>query len=216
MTSVFFAKLAAGAATLVLVLFAVLHVIKPELDPTWRMMSEYSNGTFGWIMVSAFVVWALSCVALLVAIRPHIKTIVGKIGLGFLAITALGLLLSAIFPIDPLTQAPDQATFNGKMHGITGALCINGFAVAALLINWGLLRNKAWAQWRLLVAILGIAPLLSLIWLMSTMTIALGNNGGQYGAEVQIGIPNRVMVVTYTVWILTTALLALRMKNKNT
>ena len=29
----------------------ILHVVKAELDPSWRMVSEYAIGRSGWLMV---------------------------------------------------------------------------------------------------------------------------------------------------------------------
>ena len=45
---------AVGAFSLLLVL---LHVLKPEIDPSWRMISEYEIGRYGWAMRLAFVCW---------------------------------------------------------------------------------------------------------------------------------------------------------------
>ena len=69
----------AAAATFV-VLFAVLHVIKPELDPSWRMGSEYAIGDYGWVMRIAMCALALSCAASFAALRPEIETTGGRIG----------------------------------------------------------------------------------------------------------------------------------------
>jgi catechol 2,3-dioxygenase-like lactoylglutathione lyase family enzyme len=41
------ARLSLTAAALFLVLLAILHVIKPEFDPSWRFISEYSIGNCG-------------------------------------------------------------------------------------------------------------------------------------------------------------------------
>jgi Protein of unknown function (DUF998) len=41
-----------------------LHVLKPEMDPSWHMISEYALGRHGWIMRLAFISLAISCVAL--------------------------------------------------------------------------------------------------------------------------------------------------------
>jgi hypothetical protein len=50
------ARITFWAAALFLVLIAVLHILKPEYDPSWRMISEYAIGRFGWVMQLAFVV----------------------------------------------------------------------------------------------------------------------------------------------------------------
>src|SRR3989304_3676603 len=85
------ARLSFAAAAASLVLLAALHVISPEIDPSWRMVSEYALGNYGWVLALMFLTWALSCVALFLAIKSHIRTVGGKIGLGFLLAAAVGM-----------------------------------------------------------------------------------------------------------------------------
>jgi hypothetical protein len=73
----------AGAATFV-VLLAMLHLIKAELDPSWHFISEYAIGRYGWIMVLAFISLAVGYVALFVATRSQLRTIAGRTGLALL------------------------------------------------------------------------------------------------------------------------------------
>lgn len=76
-----------AAAAAFVVLFAVLHVIKPELDPSWRMGSEYAIGDYGWVMQIAMLALALSCAALFGALRPEIETTGGRIALDLLLVS---------------------------------------------------------------------------------------------------------------------------------
>lgn len=46
----FAARLSFAAAATFVVLLAALHLIKPELDPSWGFISEYAIGDNGWIM----------------------------------------------------------------------------------------------------------------------------------------------------------------------
>ncbi len=64
------ALLSFAAAAMFLVLLAALHFIKPELDPSWRVISEYALGDYGWIMMLAFLSLAVSCVALMRLTKP--------------------------------------------------------------------------------------------------------------------------------------------------
>ena len=41
------AQLAIGAAAAVILILASLHVLSPEFDPRWRVVSEYANGNYG-------------------------------------------------------------------------------------------------------------------------------------------------------------------------
>jgi membrane-bound metal-dependent hydrolase YbcI (DUF457 family) len=84
------ARLAIAAAAAVLLLLASLHVLSPEFDPSWRMVSEYANGHYGWVLSLMFASWAVSSWALAFAIRSQVRTIAGKIGLVFLIAAGVG------------------------------------------------------------------------------------------------------------------------------
>jgi len=46
----------AAAATSALFLLG-LHALSPEFEVSWRMVSEYANGTFGWLLTAVFITW---------------------------------------------------------------------------------------------------------------------------------------------------------------
>ncbi len=125
------ARLSFAAAATFLVLLAALHFIKPELDPSWRMVSEYEIGRYGGMMMLAFLSQAFSCTTLFVAIQSQIRTIGGKIGLAFLVVSALGMTIAAIFTTDPITASQDELTTHGNLHGLGALLGIPGFLIAA-------------------------------------------------------------------------------------
>lgn len=122
-----------GAAVAFVVLLAALHVIKPELDPSWHFISEYAIGDYGWVMVLVFLSLALSYVTLFVAIRSQTQTIVGKIGLALLLVSALGLTIAAVFTTDPITASQDAVTTEGSLHNLGGMLGIAMPFAAALI-----------------------------------------------------------------------------------
>jgi Protein of unknown function (DUF998) len=78
--SVVAARITFWAAALFLVLLAVLHILKPEYDPSWRMISEYEIGRFGWVMQLAFCALAIASVSAIVAVWSAVKSIIGYIG----------------------------------------------------------------------------------------------------------------------------------------
>jgi hypothetical protein len=59
-----------------------LHLIKPEFDPSWRLISEYEVGRFGWLMTLAFVCWGGSVLTLQQAIRTSMRTTAEGSGVG--------------------------------------------------------------------------------------------------------------------------------------
>ena len=47
------ARFALGAGLGFALLLALLHVLRPDLDPSWRFISEYAVGSFGYLMIIA-------------------------------------------------------------------------------------------------------------------------------------------------------------------
>ena len=89
------ARITFWTATLFLVLLAVLHIIKPEYDPSWRMISEYEIGRFGWAMQLAFMSLAIASVSAIGAVWSQAKSIIGYIGLVLLFVAATGMIIVA-------------------------------------------------------------------------------------------------------------------------
>jgi hypothetical protein len=207
------ARLSFAAAATFVGLLASLHFIKPELDPSWRVISEYALGNYGWIMVIAFLSLAVSCVSLFVAIRSQIRTLGGKIGLAFLLIAAAGLIIATIFTTDPITANRDELTTHGNLHGL-GAALGTGFPIAAALIGWSLVRNQAWSPARR--SLLWAASLAWMGFLVFALSmVVMFPDDGTFGPDVLIGWPNRFMMVAYTAWLIVVAWQAIRVREHN-
>jgi hypothetical protein len=206
------ARLSFMAAATFLVLLAALHFINPEFDPSWRVISEYALGDYGWIMVLAFLSLALSCVALFTAIRSQTRTIGGKIGLAFLLVAAAGLIIAAIFTTDPVTASHNELTTHGNLHAL-GAALGTGFPIAAALIGLSLARNQAWSSARRsLVWSAGLTWIGFLVFTLSM--VVMFPDDGTFGPEVLIGWPNRFMIVAYSVWLTVVAWRAARLSRQ--
>lgn len=195
------ARVAFAAAVVFLVLFAMLHVIEPEFDPSWRFISEYELGQFGWIMVIAFLALAVSSVGLFMAIQSQIRTIGGYIGLAFLALSAIGFLMAAIFTTDPITIG--KATEHGSLHS-TGAALGGNIAGAALFLGWSLARNKAWGSTRR--SLLWITAIAGVGWVAAIyMSAMIAQSHSKFGPGLLVGWPNRVLIVAYAGWMMALA-----------
>jgi hypothetical protein len=198
------AKLSFGAAAAFLVLLAALHIVKPDFDPSWRMISEYAIGHFGWAMKLAFLAMAFSFAALFVAIRTQVQTVVGKIGLVLMPIVAVTLATAAFFTMDPITTSQSELTVHGSIHGLAAMIGNPGSVLAALLISISLLRNPDWKSARLALMLVGNLPWISLALMFAVMGGTLAQAGG-FGPGVPIGWPNRFIVVAYSIWLMTLA-----------
>jgi hypothetical protein len=202
-----------GAAVAFVVLLAALHVIKPELDPSWHFISEYAIGDYGWVMVLVFLSLALSYVTLFVAIRSQTQTIVGKIGLALLLVSALGLTIAAVFTTDPITASQDAVTTEGSLHNLGGMLGI-AMPFAAALVGWRLARNPAWSSAkRPLLWATGLALVAFLVSFVS-VGVMVSQSGGEFGPDVLVGWPNRIEIVAYSVWLMMVAWQAIRVRGQ--
>jgi hypothetical protein len=205
------AKASVAFAALVLVLLAALHFIKPEIDPSWRMVSEYANGDHGWIMRVAFLFWSLSNVALFLAIWSQPQTLGGRIGLGFLLAAAVGMGMAALFSVDPSTVTKDQMTTQGRLHGVAFMVGVPSLPIAALLVSRSLRRNVLWAPARQTLAWVAHLPWMSLVLMVAVIGVALAG-GGNFGPKMLVGWPNRFLVGAYCAWVFTVAYLALQLR----
>jgi hypothetical protein len=196
------ARLSFAAATVSLVLLAALHVIKPELDPSWRMVSEYAIGDHGWVMRLAFFSLAFSCASLFVAIRSQTRTVGGRIGLAVLLATAAAMTAAAIFAIDPITASKDELTTHGNLHALASMVGVPGLPVAAVLISRGLARNQAWSSARRSLIWTTNLTWISLLLMVSILAVMLPQAGGRFGPDVLIGWPNRLMLLAYGAWLM--------------
>jgi hypothetical protein len=123
------AAYAALAATVVSAASLVLlHVLSPELSPSWRMVSEYAHGKFGSLLTLVFTAWAVSSFALLVALWPLTGSKLGKIGLLMLCLGGLGQLMGGLFDIDH------------KLHGPAAIIGIPAMCGSTVLVT------MAWAR----------------------------------------------------------------------
>ncbi|WP_068776057.1 DUF998 domain-containing protein [Paenibacillus sp. FJAT-26967] len=190
-----FALVSIFSGTLFVLLICSLHFLQPEFDPTWRFISEYALGNFGWMMHLAFGLLAITQFSVAITIFPHIHTVMGYIGLIILGISAIGVLIAAIFVTDPISVSPDQATFNGRLHSI-GAM-LDYTPIAALLISLSLCRLDAWRPVkRVLLTSSVIAIVAMLVFVLQIP------QDGQFGPEVLAGLFGRFLILADIAWLI--------------
>jgi hypothetical protein len=184
-------SLASGVAAIVLL--AALHILSPEFDPSWRMVSEYALGQHDLVLSIMFVSWALSSIALFFALGSKIQTVGGKIGLGFLLLSALGTGMAAIFDI------------RHSLHGLAFITGVPSLPVAALLISRSLLRDSSWTSVRRSLLWTANLTWISVVLMLVMMFTGLSQSGGEFGPSVLVGWPNRFLVLAYCSWLVSAA-----------
>ena len=194
----------AAAATFLTILF-LLHFLEPEFDPTWRMISEYELGRYGWMMSLAFFCWGVSVLSLLAALWPSLQTIGGKIARWWLILIGIALFGAGIYKTNPILET--AITTENTVHTICGAIVILTFPIVASLISGSLSRNQGWVSSKrqllrgtLLVWFSQIAFFGSLI-----VSRIINPEAGRVGPDVYLGWPNRFMVVVYIAWLIMVA-----------
>ena len=191
------AILAGACAALSLAALAALHALTPELDPAWRMVSEYALGQFGWVLSLLFLTMGLGCVALFIALKPWIQTRGGAIGLGLLLAACVGMAMASVFDI---TQG---------MHGLAALIGNTSFPAATMLISVSLMRaHPAWNSTRRLLLWTANLPWMSVVVMLAFLFIGLAQTGGEFGPGVWIGWPNRILWVAYGAWLIVVAVRA--------
>ena len=202
------------AASTVLLL-ASLHFLSPEFNPSWRMVSEYANGRYGWILSLMFISWAISSWALAFAIYAQLRTMAAKIGLILLITAGIGEALAAVFDIN-----------HEPFHDIAGYISIFGFAIAAMLISTYLSHTQPWSAHK--KALLWSANLtwISIVVLVVAFAVMIGTfmqSGAKVDPQAQISVlpagviglvgwANRLLIVVYCLWVLMIANLMLKLR----
>jgi hypothetical protein len=195
-----FAALAIVTSVLALLLLGSLHLLSPEFDPSWRMVSEYARGHYGWVLSLMFAFWALGSWSLVFAIQPQLRTTGGKIGLWLLAIAGLGEAMAAVFDIR-----------YDVMHNVAGVLGILGLPIAAMLISVRLQSSPDAKRVALWLANLTWISVVLLAAAFAVMTTEYFRAGGKMAAEVTqlpagvtavVGWANRLLVVVYCAWVI--------------
>jgi hypothetical protein len=199
------ARISFAASAMTLVFLAVLHVLSPEFDPSWRMVSEYALGNYGWVLSLMFIAWAVSSWSLAVTIWSQVRTRAGKIGLIFLIAAGVGEAMASAFDI------------NHPLHSVAAMIGILSLPVAAMLISVSLSRTEAWSAAR--KALLSTANLtwISVVLMAATfilLIVTYTQAGGEMTSEVAVvppgvialvGWANRFLIIAYCAWVMMVA-----------
>ena len=190
-----------GFAAGFLALLILLHFLKPEFDPSWRMISEYEIGRFGWMMRLAFFCWGVGVLALLIPLWSSLRSGAGTIGRGWLILIVIALWGAGIFKTNPITETVPNTV--NTIHTLCGAIVILTFPVAATLLVTSLIQNSLWLQvlgplvFGTLLVWLGLISFLA----SSIISRMIDPSAGRVGPKVYLGWPNRFLVVTYILWL---------------
>ena len=208
------ALLAMVAAAATLLLLASLHVLSPEFDPSFRMVSEYALGHYSWVLSLMFLAWGISAWALAVALWSQVKTRAGKVGWWFLVIAGLGEAMASVFDV---THDPG--------HSIAGVLGMGGFPIAAVVLSVNLGRTQAWRGAKKPLLCLANLNWISVVLLVATLVLMTVQVAQAYGGHLPQQAPahlpagvlgldgwaDRLIVLSNCLWVCIAARTALKL-----
>jgi hypothetical protein len=194
------ALMAMAAAALTVLLLATLHVLSPEFDPSRRVVSEYANGRYGWVLSLMFASWAISSWSLAVALWSQLKGIGGKVAVSFLVAAGVGEGMASFCDI------------NHPWHNLAGMIGVLSLPIAAMGISLNLAGVDEWMRAkRVLLVTANLTWLSLLLMVIALFALVTRRRITPPGIEM-IGWTNRAVVVAYCVWVATVAWQALKLR----
>jgi hypothetical membrane protein len=182
LSSIALAALASSSCFVVLV--AVLHVLRSDVDPFLWGMSFYAVGSYSALMTAAFLLFGVTGFLVATAVRRSAQH--SRAGVVLLALAAAALVAVAAFP----SNTVPPANGNDVAHVAASAVFFLCFAAASQLISW---RHTDRRMRSLTVAI-------ALTYLASLLLTFFGPAGVH-------GLLQRTTVSAAVVWLAATALL---------
>jgi hypothetical protein len=181
-----------GVAYFVIII-AVLHFLRPELNPISRPTSEYAVGQYGFLMTSAFFSMSLSSLALVIGLyRGAPQRVRSRIGLALLGVWGVGVLIAMSFPIDP-EGAPQ--TLTGTIHRINGPLAFLSLTVGTILLSRRFEQDEQWRPLHRTALILSLVMLTAFVANFLSIVTAAGF----------AGLCQRIFLVAFVTWFFLTA-----------
>lgn len=204
------AKVAITTSVIAIAILLMLHVLSPELDPSWHMISEYAYGKFGYVLALFFLCWGISSWSTAIALFPLMKNIWSRIGIFLLIISGLGAVMGALFDI------------RHSLHGAAFGLGVPTLPIAALMISIYLVRTYGMAKIKLLIS--ANLTWISIILMAGSLMLfvaALKSVGAFHpeagvltslpaGVSSGVGYANRLLVLVYIAWLIVVSSAAIK------
>ena len=141
----------AGACAIVAI--AVLHLLKPGLDPFSRAISEYVYGPYGILMTITFFIQCIGSLAMaLLVMKTGIQGARARVGGVLFIVSALGAAVAGVFPADQVSPYPQSLT--GIIHAMAGMIRFLALAFALPLLSSALGSVPLWRSVRRTLVVL--------------------------------------------------------------
>lgn len=179
-----------------------LHAFSPEFDPTWRMISEYAYGNYGFMLTLFFFLWGTAEWCAVAALSPVVSGGWTKLALVLLFVSGAGAFMGGLFDV------------RHPLHGAAFGIGVPFIPVSALILSYHLVRRNASLDRSIIWS--AHTTWLSLIAMMVSMALFITGlkAAGAFhpeappqmmqvlpeGVPAVTGIPNRLLVLAYIGW----------------
>jgi len=209
------AWVAITATAIACCLLLSLHVLSPEFSPAWRMISEYANGRYAWVLAAMFAAYGIAMLALAIAIQSQVTSKRGRVGLVLLTLSGLGAASASVFDVN-----------QEALHELSGLVGYFGLPVPAILLSTELCRLEGWSAVKKQVLLAANLTWVSIvIWIASfavmiaTFMLALGGLPSTApevlpgGVIALVGWTNRLAVLSAWAWVVVVAWHAIKLQS---
>lgn len=178
-----------------------LHILRPDVDPSWQMVSDYSIGPHRWILVVCFVALAAGSASLSMALKPQVRTPSGRIGIALLYLSSLALALAAALSAGLRWTQREALPSSGLMPGLLSMIEMLPGVLGVLLISLALRKRALWNAMPVLG--LALAAWISVGVMVASPLVArepLTTDGPGIA-----GLANRALIAAYGIWLMSAA-----------
>jgi Protein of unknown function (DUF998) len=170
----------------------LLHALRGEINPLRQVMSEYANGSHGFIMTVVFYGFGLSSLALAFRLRRAINRpgITRPFPL-LLALAGVGLIASGVFEVER-ALVPD--TIEEMIHSNASVIAFMLLITSMLLFSLATRTDARWRSFR------WTSTTLALVGAVAAMATPLSAGTGWSGAV------QRLLGLAVLLWLMLTAL----------
>lgn len=189
-----------------------LHIVSPEFQPSWRMISEYALGKNKRLLTAFFFLWGACSILSSMLFWNLVGTIWASIGVILLIISGIGAIMGGLFDI------------KHPKHGLSFMLGVPTLPLATLLIGYHLLSLENWSSYRSALLLASHAPWIALVLMGGAMALLFSGfkkAGYPMGPDVEppeklpegviplAGYANRFLVLCYLIWPILVASIAM-------
>jgi hypothetical protein len=193
------ATLAMVMAATFVILLAILHVVRADLDPRLHMISEYGVGSSRWLMSTAFFALAAALFSLMLVFLGSAQGWLGLSSVVLLGMAGIGAAMGGLFPMDPMGTLPEHFSTSGKLHGVAFMIGTPGTLLGVTLLTAYLWRDPDWNSAHSMLLATAALVWLTAIVFGASMAILLRKRAA--GPDFVVGWQNRALVLAWAVWV---------------